>query len=264
MNKVSRKRATEDIKKGAPEWMNTYGDMVTLLLTFFVLLFSMSTIDVAKFKAFINSMEGSVGILQGGSTIGNGNEIGNGINQLPDLEKYISETTKKIDLKALEELKKMHSDLEQFISENDLDEIIDAQLGDYHVTLTFKDGVLFDTGKAILKPEAIGVLDKLGIQLLEYPDNRIRFEGHTDNIPIHTAQFPSNWELSAARAISVAKYYIHELSFDPKQFSTEGFGEYSPIADNATAEGRQKNRRVEIKILSKYASYPGVNEALAQ
>ncbi|NLK97226.1 MAG: OmpA family protein [Epulopiscium sp.] len=257
---MARRKPEEEVKQGAPEWMNTYGDMVTLLLTFFILLFSMSTVDIAKFRAFINSMEGSIGILPGGSTIGDGSEIGNGINQLPDLEKLLSETTEKMNLKSLEELKKMHSDLENYIQENNLTEKVDAKLGDYYVTLTFKDGVLFDTGKANLKPEAIEVLDKLGIQLSKYPNNRIRFEGHTDNVPIRTAQFPSNWELSAARAIAVAKYYIDELSFNPKQFSTEGFGEYSPIADNSTAEGRAKNRRVEIKILSEYASYAVLNQ----
>ncbi|KAE9637045.1 OmpA family protein [Defluviitalea raffinosedens] len=261
VNKMSRRKQEEEVKQGAPEWMNTYGDMVTLLLTFFVLLFSMSTVDAEKFRGFINSLEGSVGILSGGSSvIGDGSEIGNGINQLPDLEKYFSETTDQMDLKSLEELKKMHSDMEKYIKENHLTEKVDAKLGDNYVTLTFKDGVLFDTGKAELKPEAIEILDKIGIQLAKYPNNRIRFEGHTDNVPIRTVQFPSNWELSAARAIAVAKYYINELSFDPKQFSTEGFGEYSPIADNSTAEGRAKNRRVEIKILSEYASNAAINQ----
>lgn len=262
MNKLAAKRKPEEIKQGAPEWMNTYGDMVTLLLTFFVLLFSMSTVDIAKFRAFINSMEGSVGILSGGSIIGDGSEVGNGINQLPDLEKYLSETTEQIEMQSIEELKKMHSDFDTFINENNLENKIDAYLGDYYVTLTFKDGVLFDSGKAELKPEAVNILDKLGIQLLKYPNNRIRFEGHTDNRPIHTIQFPSNWELSAARAIAVAKYYINELNFNPSQFSTEGFGEYVPITDNSSAEGRAKNRRVEIKILSEYASYSGINNEL--
>ena len=135
----------------------------------------------------------------------------------------------------------------------------DVDLGRSFVTITFKDGILFDSGKADLKPEAISILDKIGIQLAKYPNNRIRFEGHTDNRPINTPQFPSNWELSAARAIAVAKYYINELNFTPSQFSTEGFGEYVPIADNSTAEGRAKNRRVEIKILSEYATNVGIN-----
>lgn len=264
VNSVSRKRAPDEAKGGAPEWMNTYGDMVTLLLTFFILLFSMSTVDAEKFRAFVNSMEGFVGVLPGGSTIGDGSEVGNGINQLPDLEKYLSDTTKQMNMKSLEELKKMHSDFKNFINENNLEKKVSVELTDNYVKLTFMDGVLFDTGKADLKSEAIEILDKVGIQFLKYPNNRIRFEGHTDDRPIHTAQFPSNWELSAARAIAVAKYYIDELSFNPKQFSTEGFGEYSPIADNATAEGRTKNRRVEIKILSEYASYAGANDKLAQ
>ncbi|NLK20767.1 MAG: OmpA family protein [Epulopiscium sp.] len=261
---MARKRTEDEVKAGAPEWMNTYGDMVTLLLTFFILLFSMSTVDIAKFRAFINSMEGSIGILAGGSTIGDGSEVGNGINQLPDLEKFLEETTKQVEMQSIEELKKMHADFKTYIKENNLEGKIAAQLSDYYVTLTFDDGVLFDSGQANLKPSAVDILDKLGVQLSKYPNNRIRFEGHTDNRPINTAQFPSNWELSAARAIAVAKYYINELKFNPKQFSTEGFGEYVPIANNATPEGRAKNRRVEIKILSEYASYSGINEPLIQ
>ncbi|HOA80310.1 MAG TPA: OmpA family protein [Defluviitaleaceae bacterium] len=257
---MARRRKSEEASQGAPEWMTTYGDMVTLLLTFFVLLFAMSTVDISKFRAFVNSMEGSIGILPGGgSTLGDGSEIGNGISQLPDLEKYIAETTAEIDLRSIEELKKMYSEISSFVSENELDDAIDVDLGDHFVTITFKDGILFDSGKADLKPEAISILDKIGIQLAKYPNNRIRFEGHTDNRPINTPQFPSNWELSAARAIAVAKYYINELNFTPSQFSTEGFGEYVPIADNSTAEGRAKNRRVEIKILSEYATNVGIN-----
>lgn len=255
---MSKRKKVIEVNKGTATWLNTYGDMVTLLLTFFVLLFSMSTIDIAKYKAFINSMEGSIGILTGtGSTIGEGSEIGNGINQLPDLEKYLSETSPEIDLKRFEELQKMYSDFKNFVTENQLQDAIDVDLGDHFVTVTFKDGILFDSGKADLKPEALTILDKIGVQLKKYPNNRIRFEGHTDNRPIQTVQFPSNWELSAARAIAVAKYYINEWDFNPSQFSTEGFGEYVPVADNSTPEGRAKNRRVEIKILSEYAPYAG-------
>jgi len=94
-------------------------------------------------------------------------------------------------------------------------------------------------------------------KILGQINKSIRVEGHTDNRPINTPQFPSNWELSAARAIAVAKYYINEWDFNPSQFSTEGFGEYVPVADNSTPEGRAKNRRVEIKILSEYAPYAG-------
>ncbi|WP_058485162.1 OmpA/MotB family protein [Defluviitalea phaphyphila] len=260
---MSRKKTIQEVNEGSPDWLNTYGDMVTLLLTFFVLLFSMSTIDIAKFKAFINSIEGSSGILSGGSSIGDGSEVGNGINQLSNLDIYFDKTNEEeIQLKTQEELKQMHSDLKNYIQENNLEEEINVTLGNYYVVLTFKDGVLFDSGKAELKPEAIEILNKIGTQLSKYADNRIRFEGHTDNRPINTIRFPSNWELSAARAIAVAKYYIDELGFDPKQFSTEGFGEYAPIADNNTEEGRAKNRRVEIKILSKYVSYAVETEAL--
>jgi chemotaxis protein MotB len=121
--------------------------------------------------------------------------------------------------------------------------------GDF-IVLRFDNVLLFDTGKAEIKAGSILDLSLLGEKLKEYIDQNyvLDCEGHTDNVPIKTAQFPSNWELSAARAIAVAKFYVEEMDFDPQKVSARGFGEYNPIADNATAEGRSMNRRVEIKL----------------
>lgn len=113
----------------------------------------------------------------------------------------------------------------------------------------FADQVFFDLGKADLKPEAVEILNRLGPILKGIP-NPIRIEGHTDNLPINTAQFPSNWELSTYRATRVIRYFIEELGFSPDKLSAAGYGEYRPIADNDTPEGRSLNRRVDIVIIS--------------
>lgn len=240
------KKSEDEPKKGAPAYMNTYGDMMTLLLTFFVLLFSMSSIDVAKFKTVIASFEGGTGILTSGETIQeNTSVLGNGIKQFP--EKKSGKDGQKENNKELE---KMKENLQKFLKSKELQEKVAVEKNGDEIILRFDDVLLFDTGKADIKPGAIPVLNTVGIKLNDYLNQgyRVRLEGHTDNVPIKTSQFPSNWELSAARAIAVTKFFIYEMNFDASKISTEGFGENRPIGDNQTAEGRAMNRRVEIKI----------------
>ncbi len=251
---MARRKASEDVKKGSPEWMSTYGDLVTLLLTFFILLFSMATIDVAKFKVVMSSFSGAVSFLDSGPTIGEGDMLGNGISQFPDMEKSLQESEKEIKQKNMEELKQIASDFQTYFEKQNLSGKIDVQIDYPYVKLTFKDGVFFDKSRANLKTDAQVILDQLSNELLKYPKNEIKIEGHTDNDQINTPQFPSNWYLSSARAIAVASYFIDEKKFDPKRLSAEGFSEYRPIAPNDTKEGQAKNRRVEIKILSQNIS----------
>lgn len=251
---MARKKSQGDGKKGSPEWMSTYGDMVTLLLTFFILLFSMSTIDIAKFKAIVSSFNGSISFFDGGATYGEGNLMGNGISQFPDLEKILQETDKELKKKSYDDLKQIASEMQTYFEQNHLMDKIDIEIQEQFVKLNFIDSILFDSGRAALKPEALEILNQLGDELLKYPANDIKIEGHTDNVPISTPQFPSNWELSAARAISVARFYTDQKGFTPQRLSAEGFGEYRPVTSNDTSEGRAKNRRVEIKILSQMYS----------
>jgi chemotaxis protein MotB len=116
------------------------------------------------------------------------------------------------------------------------------------LVVRFADQVFFDLGKADLKPEALAILNKIGPILKDIP-NPIRIEGHTDNLPIKTAQFPSNWELSVHRATSVIRYMVEELDFDPTKLSAAGYGEYRPVRPNDSAENRAMNRRVDIVIM---------------
>ncbi|WP_069997460.1 flagellar motor protein MotB [Cellulosilyticum sp. I15G10I2] len=244
------KKSEDEPKKGAPAYMNTYGDMMTLLLTFFVLLFSMSSIDVAKFRAVIASFDGSIGVLSGAQTIEeNTSMLGNGIKQFPQ-KKNKEDLKQQANKDAQEILDKLKQNLEQYVQDKNLQDKVSIEQNGDEIILRFDDVLLFDTGKADIKPGAIPVLDTLGVRLKEYLEQgyRIRLEGHTDNVPIRTSQFPSNWELSAARAIAVAKFFTDEMSFEVSKISTEGFRDNVPIGDNGTPEGRAMNRRVEIKI----------------
>lgn len=244
------KKSEDEPKKGAPAYMNTYGDMMTLLLTFFVLLFSMSSIDVSKFKAIIASFDGSSGVLSGGETIEeNTNILGNGVRQFPE-KKNKEDLSQQANRDAQAALEKIKQDLERYMVNENIQEKVTVEQNGDEIILRFDDILLFDTGKADIKPGAIPVLDTLGVKLKEYLTEgyRLRLEGHTDNVPIRTSQFPSNWELSAARAIAVAKFFTDEMDFEVSKISTEGFRDNVPIGDNATSEGRAMNRRVEIKI----------------
>lgn len=248
------KRKEDEPKKGAPAYMNTYGDMMTLLLTFFVLMFSMSTVDSAKFKAFIDSFSGSSGILNGGQVILNDQGmLGNGVQQFPN-NQQITSLSDYESHQQTKELEGIKEDLEEFIYEEKLKEKVGVEQKGDAIIVTFDDVLLFETGKATLKPEAKEVLQTLGEGLLTYLDQgyRMSLEGHTDNIPISTPQFPSNWELSAARAIAVAKYFVDDMHFSPETISAKGYGEYRPMASNDTPEGRLANRRVELKLAKEH------------
>jgi flagellar motor protein MotB len=117
------------------------------------------------------------------------------------------------------------------------------------LTLSILDRILFDSGQAEIKPEGQEVLRKVAAVLDQYPNRQIQVNGHTDNVPIHTSQFPTNWELSAARALAAVRFLVEQAGVDPKRLAAVANGEFQPVADNSTPEGRAKNRRIAIIVL---------------
>ncbi len=245
------KKAPEWPPPGAPAWMATYGDLVTLLLCFFVLLFATSNVDVAKFQEIAQSFNKEITFLEAGGSQGMNELVGSGIMELPRIDKSINDSKEK-NKKVQEELSKLASDFKTYFAEKDLSQDVEVTVAEDHVKITFGDGVLFDSGQATLKPSAMEALDAIASELLNHPNNAIKVEGHTDNIPINTAQFPDNMYLSAARSISVLNHFKDVHGFNPERLSQEGFGEYAPIESNDTQEGRAKNRRVDVKIMSSF------------
>lgn len=265
------KKQEEEVKQGLPAWMGTYGDMVTLLLCFFVLLFSMSSVDVRKFKEAISSFNNQIDIMPGGEAISDGERINNGATQLADIEILIDKaleqgtpetedqtednkeelTEEEIKQAQLEEAKEVAENVKQYMQERGIEEDIEIKYSLNYVKITLPGEALFDSGRAELKPEAFEVLAAIGEKMdtREFKDFSMQIEGHTDNVPINTAFFPSNWELSAARAIAVGRNIMDEQGIDPRKIVCAGYGEYVPIDTNETAEGRAKNRRVEVKIV---------------
>lgn len=262
------KRKPEEVKPGAPAWQSTFADLMNLLLCFFVLLFSMSTIDAQKFELIAASFSQTFSIFSsGGSSLTEGLLINNGVSQLSQLDKYMTtmgqaseSETEGVKEKEFEELvdevkeemldqnEQLAEKISEAVAEQSLVGDVDIDFTSQYVELTLNGSLLFDSGSAELKPEAGIVLSKIGIILEKYAGSTIDVEGHTDNVPIHTSRFANNNELSDARALSVFDYLVANTSLNPADIKHSGRGEYVPVADNSTPEGRSKNRRVEIKI----------------
>jgi chemotaxis protein MotB len=215
--------------------MVTYGDMVTQVLLFFVLLFSLSTVDAKKFDLALISLQESLGILQGGQTV-----VERDFLEAGDIGQAAADEEER-------ELKLLQSRLDNLIEDYDI-EGIQVSMDERGITIRFIEGVLFDSGKARLKENAKSILDKIA-PVLKSCYHHLRVEGHTDNLPISTREFPSNWELSTTRAVNVIKYFIEKHRFSPYTLSAAGYGEYRPIAPNDTEKHRALNRRVDIIVL---------------
>lgn len=211
--------------------MTTYADTVTLLLAFFVLLFTFSSVDVQKFRAVISAFQGSVSVLDGGRSIVIDDTLNTDTSQL-----------------EMEQLRELYNQISEFLANEGLEASVDLELEERGLTIRFADQVFFDLGQASLKPEARGILDKLTPILKDLP-NPVRIEGHTDDLPIRTAQFPSNWELSTHRATNVIRYLVERSGLDPFRLSAAGYGEYRPLEPNDSPAGRAMNRRVDIVIM---------------
>ncbi|KXG77619.1 Motility protein B [Fervidicola ferrireducens] len=236
----ARRRKSEDAPPpGAPLWMTTYGDLITQTLIFFVLLFALSNVDAKKFDLAITSVQGSLGILEGGKSLIEGEFVEEGL---------AGENLFTGEQQEEKELKELGDTILEIVKRSGY-EGVTVSIDERGLAVRFMEGVLFDSGKADLKSEAIRLLDKIA-PVLKQSRRPIRVEGHTDNVPIHTREFPTNWELSTARAVSVLRYLVENHGIPPRMISAAGYGEYHPIAPNDTDQNRSRNRRVEIIILS--------------
>lgn len=257
------KKRQEDPPKGLAPWLATFGDLMNLLLCFFVLLFSMSTIDAEKFEQLAASLASSMSILpNGASAIGDGVLVSNGVSQLNELAEYVNnmgyeaeeqeetDAIEEVEREQLAEPEKIAEQVEELTEANNIADEVNVDFNGQYVSLTLNGALLFDSGSAEVKEEAKPILDKVALILAKYNEHTIEIEGHTDNVPIHTAKFRDNNELSSFRALSVFNYLLGVSELNPATLKHSGRGEYIPVADNTTAEGRMRNRRVEIKIYS--------------
>ena len=288
--------------------MATFSDLMNLLLCFFVLLFSMSSVDANKWEEVVASMTSAFSVFEDGSTtIGEGTLVGMGTTQLSNLDEYYASLgqksedngeeyrdkpgekdqgsdTQKNDGKTPDNSQGEGKKEDVEIGEGKLQEALEAanykettemvdaisemterynisglmevgmDVNGKYVELTISGSVLFESGSAELKKECLPLLSKVGDILKVYSGNNVQVIGHTDNIPMKSQTYSSNDILSSARAISVSQYLINEKGVSVEHISWTGRGEYDPIDTNATAEGRARNRRVEIRIYNSLSS----------
>ena len=246
--------------------MNTFADLMNLLLCFFVMLFSMSSVNEEKFEKVIASFQSTFSILPGGgASIGEGELISSAISQLENFDSYYNQQlsrqteeekdiTEAYEQQELEESEDMAQQLENALSQYGIQDDVEVDFNAEYVTLNMNGALLFDSASAELRDEAYPLVNKLGKILVTYDNNIIEVEGHTDNVPIHSSKYEDNNVLSMYRALAVANYLRDTTTLDPAYIKSSGRGEYVPIADNATPEGRARNRRVEIKIYNSYNS----------
>ncbi|MCS7152169.1 MAG: OmpA family protein [Endomicrobia bacterium] len=187
-----KKSEVGELGRPAPTWMVSYSDLVTQLLTFFIMLFALSAAATE------------------------------------------------------DQLKKIKKKIDDYVAQNQLERFVSTKITQKEgLVVSFSEKYMFDSGKADIYLEAKQVIRGIAALLTDEP-NRISIEGHTDNTPINTPEFPSNWELSTKRATNVLKYLLEELKFDPKRLTAAGFGEWHPVAPNDTPENKAKNRRVDL------------------
>lgn len=240
---MSKRRFNKKENKGggAPGWMTTFSDLMSLLLTFFILLYSMSSINEVKFKKISQSLQG---ILSG---VGNPS-VFDGADSMED-SMDIMDMDQASDLSSIQEgIFLMHDKVLNYVSEEGLDAKVSVSMNKRGVFVDIKEAILFDPGSAKIKEGGHEVLKKLEGLINDFKNDLV-IEGHTDDVPMHTATYPSNWELSTARAVSVLRYLSEKENVDPKRLSAVGYGEYSPMVPNDSAKNRAINRRVNILII---------------
>lgn len=216
------------IKQGLDDWVMTYGDMMSLLLTFFVLIVSFSSMQETKFNQAAASLADAFGVMSSPESVIEFNTP------------IIPNHSPSEDAEVLYEVRS----IEKLLLDEELEDQVSVKISEDGVLFSINAPFMFSSGGADLKNEPKEVLDKLAGFFTKYP-YKVKIQGHTDSVPINSAKFPSNWELSASRAVSVARYFQGK-GIPPEQIEATGYGEHRPIADNATVEGREKNRRVEI------------------
>ena len=270
------KKKQEEAPKGSPAWMATFSDLMNLLLCFFVLLFSMSTVDAAKFEMVVASLQSTFSVLPaGGSSIGEGELISSGVSQLKDFSMYFEQLSSEetddtqteeskqdegqsvketYQQEALKESEQMAEQISKEVEKNGIQNQVEVDFNGQYVLLTLNGALLFDSGSSEIRQDAYPLVDKIGAILSNYGSNIIEIEGHTDNVPISNSKYENNDVLSMYRALSVADYIRGITDLESGLIKSSGRGEYVPIADNATPEGRARNRRVEVKIYNSYSS----------
>ncbi len=249
---MARRRRREE-HENLERWLVSYADFITLLFAFFVVMYAISSINEGKYRVLSDTLTSAFKTVpKTVRPVQVGNEGMSGDPPLRPNEQAQPGVRSTLDLLQRtardNALTQIADDFEQALAPLIEDALINVTRDDLWVEIEINTSILFASGVAELEVEAIPVLARIAAILKRYP-NYIQVEGFTDNLPINTVVFPSNWELSAARAASVVHVFMNN-GVEPERMAAIGYGEYRPVADNATVEGRRRNRRVVLVILA--------------
>ncbi len=238
---MAQEEEDEPEEEGGGEWMATFADLSMLLLTFFVLLLSFSTMDVVQFREMLGSVRDAFGVqkqIQGSIEAIASSPVELSMNQNDGAGMAPPHEQEK------DPNQEMMEEMSKYVENEDMTDDVEVELTPRGVIVRVKEGALYSSGKAVLDEKSKEVLDKIADMHSKYADS-VQIEGHTDNIPMKSKKYPSNWELSADRAITAMKYMRDEGGVEGSKIGVAGYADAKPIDSNDTPEGRNKNRRVE-------------------
>lgn len=226
-------------------WLVPYADILTLLLALFIVLFASADANAAKFTQMAQSL--SAAFSGSPSVFDNNQAITPEVDaSKPDQSKDTAK--EQAYLRESVQLAEVKREIDKYMQKNNLAGDLTTILTDDGLMIRIKDSALFNSGSAELRPESLVIGNEVA-KILSVLSQQIVISGHTDNIPIRTREFPSNWELSSMRAINFMKFLLTRENMKPERFSAIGYGEYRPMVDNNTPDGHSKNRRVEVLIM---------------
>jgi chemotaxis protein MotB len=227
-------------------WLVSYADFITLLFAFFVVMFASSQVNKKKVGGLAAYFE---------AYIKDGNaRAAQVLRDHPGSAEAATDSKPSAELATMGELAPVREQLSAELAKEIAEGKVALSIQPRGLVLSLRESALFPPGQDMFNPEAVPLLSKVAEALRKLPDQPVRLEGHTDNVPIETERFPSNWELSAARANAVLELLCGRLELDPRRFAVAGYADYHPVADNSTSEGRGHNRRVDIVVLSRSAA----------
>ena len=245
-----RKRPVEE-PTNHDRWLISYSDFITLLFAFFVVLFSSSYRDKQTIKNLSEAIH--IGFQSLGAFSGGKSETGVAYPNLPVDPSVSVQPPSRQSAASGVDIVELRQQLEGAIGQELKNHEVDTRVTPEGFVISLKELGFFNSGQAVLLPGAAAKIERIASVLSQH-GLELRVEGHSDNQPIHNAQFNSNWELSTARALAVMQHLVDDSGFDPRKISVAGYGEYRPVADDSTPEGRRMNRRVDLVVVA--ATHP--------
>jgi len=249
VRRVHRSRVTHD------RWLVSYADFITLLFAFFVVLYAFAKADQKKQKqvsASIDTAFRSLSIFPSAGrqppTSGGASDSASEAEEAAIPANIVMDEEVFSPARVKDDLERLHRELAQTLSSQVAAHTVSIHMGRDGLVISLREAGFFASGSATPRPETLSTLKQIAASLSRTPYD-LRVEGHTDNIPIHTSEFDSNWELSAARATRIARIFLNMKAMPPERISAAGYAEFHPVADNDTADGRAENRRVDLVIL---------------